>query len=93
MTSTTTIQWASSSYTRVPYAVYQDEGVQAQEQKSIYEGSTWNYLCLEAEVPKPGDYRTGFVGTAPVIVTRAEDGEIYAFENRCSHRGSLISLD
>ena len=53
----------------------------------------WNYLCLEAEVAKPGDYRTTFVGTMPVVVARDFDDEIYAFENRCAHRGALIALD
>ena len=29
----------------------------------------------------------------PVIVARDFDDEIYAFENRCAHRGALIALD
>jgi anthranilate 1,2-dioxygenase large subunit/terephthalate 1,2-dioxygenase oxygenase component alpha subunit len=29
----------------------------------------------------------------PVIETRAADGRIHAFENRCAHRGALIALD
>ena len=29
----------------------------------------------------------------PVVVARAEDGEVCAFENRCAHRGALICLD
>ena len=28
-----------------------------------------------------------------MVVTRDNDGEIYAFENRCAHRGALICLD
>ena len=42
---------------------------------------------------KPGDYRVTFVGSMPVIVARDFDDEIYAFENRCAHRGALIALD
>ena len=42
---------------------------------------------------KPGDYRTTFVGSMPVVVARDFDEEIYAFENRCAHRGALIALD
>ena len=76
-----------------PYWVYQDEATYRLEQKMIFEGPVWNYLCLEADVTKPGDYRTTFVGEMPVIVVRGEDGEIYAFENRCAHRGALIALD
>ncbi len=87
------IQWVRGQHTRVPYAVYQNQNVLEQEQKRVYEGPAWNYLCLEAELPEPGSYRTTFVGRAPIVVARDTDGEIYAFENRCSHRGALICLE
>ena len=77
----------------IPYWIYQDPDVLALEQKRIFEGPVWNYLCLETELPNVGDYRTTFVGAMPVVVVRAEDGEIAGFENRCAHRGALICLD
>jgi anthranilate 1,2-dioxygenase large subunit len=79
--------------TRVPYWVFQRDDIYGQEQQRIFQGNCWSYLCLEVEVAHPGDFRTSFVGAAPVIVTRDTDGEIYAFENRCAHRGALISLE
>ena len=79
--------------TRVPYWVFQRDDVYAGEQERIFRGDCWHYLCLEADLPKAGDFRTTFVGEAPVIVTRDRDGEIHAFENRCVHRGALICLD
>lgn len=90
---TSTIQWIPKGETRVPLAVYRDEQVYADEQRNIYRGDTWNYLCLESEIPESGDYRTTFVGETPVVVARDADGEIYAFENRCTHRGALICLE
>jgi anthranilate 1,2-dioxygenase large subunit len=78
---------------RVPYWAFQREDVYRQEQQRIFQGECWNYLCLEADLAQPGDFRTTFVGDAPVIVARDSDGEIYAFENRCAHRGALICLD
>jgi len=66
---------------------------QALEQKRLFEGPVWNFLCLETELPNIGDYRTTFVGSMPVVAVRAEDGELVAFENRCAHRGALICLD
>jgi len=77
----------------VPFWIYQSPEIYALEQQRIFEGPNWNYLCLEAEVAKPGDYRTTFVGSMPVVVARDFDDEIYAFENRCAHRGALIALD
>lgn len=89
---TKSIQWAKN-LSRVPYAVYADTEIRAKEEKQIFQGPTWNYLCLEAELIEPGCYRTTFVGETPVIVVRDNDGEIYAFENRCAHRGALIALE
>ena len=85
-------QWGSDP-AMVPYWLYQDDRVLSAEQKNIYQGPTWNYLCLEAEVPNIGDYKSTFIGEMPVVVTRNSDGEIYAFENRCGHRGALIALE
>jgi anthranilate 1,2-dioxygenase large subunit/terephthalate 1,2-dioxygenase oxygenase component alpha subunit len=87
------MEWPEGALTRVPYWIYQSPEIYAAEQHRVFEGPTWNYLCLEAEVAKPGDYRTTFVGSMPVVVARDFDDEIYAFENRCAHRGALIVLD
>lgn len=87
------VQWLPGQYKRVPYGVFQDEAVLQAEQQRIFEGPSWHYLGLEAEVPNPGDFKTTFVGRMPVVMTRDTDGEIYAFENRCAHRGALICLE
>ena len=79
--------------TRIPYWVYAEQDVLAAEQKRVFEGPVWNYLCLEVELPNVGDYRTTFIGSMPVVVARAEDGELCGFENRCAHRGALICLE
>ncbi|MBO9513427.1 MAG: Rieske 2Fe-2S domain-containing protein [Variovorax sp.] len=89
----TPVRWAPDSISRVPYAVFQREDVLAAEQSRVFEGPVWNFLGLEAEVPRAGDYKTTLLGRMPVVMTRDADGEIYAFENRCAHRGALIVLD
>ncbi len=85
--------WPKGMVSGAPYWAYQDEVTYRLEQQRIFGGPVWNFVCLEADVAKPGDYRTTFVGEMPVIVVRGEDGDVYAFENRCSHRGALIALD
>lgn len=85
--------WPADMLARVPYWVYQNEDNYRAEQRRIFEGPVWNFVCLEADVAMPGDFRTTFVGEMPVIVVRGEDNEIYSFENRCAHRGALIALD
>ncbi len=82
-----------ATLTRVPYWVYQDAEILSGEQRRIFEGPVWNFLCLEMEIPKPGDWRTTHVGAMPVVVTRDLEGGIRAFENRCAHRGALICIE
>ena len=84
--------WAPG-LTRVPYWLYQDPAILRAEQQRIFQGPAWHYLCLEADIPNHGDYRTSFVGEMPVIAVRGEAGAIHAFENRCAHRGALIAFE
>lgn len=80
------------SLTRVPYWVFQDEEVLRTELGRLFRGPHWSYLCLEAELAEPGDFCTTYIGNQPVLVTRDVDGQLYAFENRCAHRGALIAM-
>jgi phenylpropionate dioxygenase-like ring-hydroxylating dioxygenase large terminal subunit len=95
MTSQTehVIRWKSDSLKRVPYVVYSDLDQAQLEQERIFQGPTWNFLCHELDLKESGSYRATFVGETPVIVVRDSDSEIYAFENRCAHKGALIALD
>ncbi|CAA9411516.1 MAG: Ortho-halobenzoate 1,2-dioxygenase alpha-ISP protein OhbB [uncultured Ramlibacter sp.] len=88
-----TVHFRGPGLTRVPFGVYSDAQLAREEQDRIFHGPTWNYLCLEAELPEAGRFRTTFVGETPVVVVRDDDGEVYAFENRCAHRGALIALE
>jgi anthranilate 1,2-dioxygenase large subunit len=85
--------WPSDGVTRVPFWIFQDRDIYAAEQQRIFQGPSWNYLCLSVEVKNTGDFVTTFVGDTSVIVARDTDGELYAFENRCAHRGALIALE
>src|SRR6187455_2330113 len=84
--------WPAEGATRVPYWVYQDEDLYREEQSKIWRGDTWNYLCLEAELPEPKSFVTTFVGDMPVVVTRDAEGKLNAWENRCAHRGALVCM-
>jgi len=84
------IDWPRNDYSRVPYRLHHDPEVYAYEQYRIFEGPTWSYLCLEAEIPEPGDFLTTWVGDTPVVVNRDRDGLVHAFVNRCAHRGAAV---
>jgi phenylpropionate dioxygenase-like ring-hydroxylating dioxygenase large terminal subunit len=86
-------QWPAEGLIRVPYWIYSDHDIYAAEQERIFRGPTWNFLCLEAELPRPNTYRRSNLGAMPVVVTRDQHGALHAFENRCAHRGSLLVLN
>ena len=87
------VPWPSNGISEIPFRVYTDPEQYHREQELLFKGPTWNYLCLSVEVKNTGDFVTTFVGDTPVIVSRDSDGELYAFENRCAHRGALIALE
>jgi anthranilate 1,2-dioxygenase large subunit len=82
--------WPALDYSRVPYRLYHDAALYAREQERIFGGPVWSFLGLEAEVPKPGDFRASYVGEMPIIFNRDETGAVRAFVNRCAHRGALV---
>ena len=82
--------WPCDDYTRVPYSLFLDQAVFDEEQARLFRGPVWCYLALEAEIPQPGDFKTTVVGDTPVIVNRDASGAIYAFVNRCAHRGAIV---
>ena len=75
---------------RVPYRVFTDPAYYRREQEQIFQGETWSFVALEAEVPEAGDFKSTFIGETPVIVTRASDGRVHVMVNRCAHRGAMV---
>lgn len=79
--------WPTADTARVPFWVYSDPAVYAEELARIFHGPSWSYVGLRAEVPQRGDFKRASVGARPVIVIHADDGAIHVVENRCAHRG------
>jgi anthranilate 1,2-dioxygenase large subunit len=77
-------------YSRVPYRVYHDPAIYARELDRVFRGRAWTHIALDAELPKPGDFRASWIGDTPVIVHRDRDGVVQGFVNRCAHRGALV---
>jgi phenylpropionate dioxygenase-like ring-hydroxylating dioxygenase large terminal subunit len=92
-TTIETRHWPAEGLTRVPYWLYSDRDLYEEEQARIFQGPTWSFLCLEAELPGPNCYRRASLGAMSVVVTRDHAGALHAFENRCAHRGSLLVLN
>ncbi|GAB5450059.1 MAG: aromatic ring-hydroxylating dioxygenase subunit alpha [Halioglobus sp.] len=65
---------------------WSDEGVYALEKRGIF-GKCWLFLGHESQVPNPGDFVQAYMCETPVILSRGEDGALYANVNSCTHRG------
>ena len=76
--------------TAVPYSVFNSEEVYELEQEKIYNGDTWHFLAATAEIPDKGSFKSTYIGDTPVVVTRGHDDEVYAWVNRCAHRGAEV---
>lgn len=91
--SRTLLEWPSQGVTRAPYRLMSDPEIYALEQERIFRGPTWNYLCLTAEIPDPGSFRTAYIGDTPVIAVRDKDGGINGLVNRCAHKGAMLCVE
>ncbi|MGQ0696859.1 MAG: aromatic ring-hydroxylating dioxygenase subunit alpha [Panacagrimonas sp.] len=81
---------ATSSPHVVDARVYHDAGIFAEEQRRIFRGPVWSYVALEAELEGVGAFKSTYVGDTPVVVTRGTDNALYAWVNRCAHKGALV---
>ncbi len=89
----TLLTWPAEGLARIPFQVYNDPAIADAEQQRLFRGDIWNLICLEVEIPQPGDYRTNVIGDTPVVAIRGNDGLVRVFVNRCAHRGSMLCLD
>jgi anthranilate 1,2-dioxygenase (deaminating, decarboxylating) large subunit len=70
-------------------SLYTDPQIFEVEMDKIFY-KTWVWVAHVSELPKPGDFRSTFVGRNPVIVVRDRQDKIHVLENRCRHRGATV---
>ena len=76
----------------IHHSVYSDPDLFELEMERIF-SKTWLMLGHESQIPNPGDFFTTEMARQSVIVARAESGEIHVLFNRCTHRGSLLTIE
>tara|TARA_R110000823_G_scaffold132777_8_gene261317 strand:+ start:6916 stop:8202 length:1287 start_codon:yes stop_codon:yes gene_type:complete len=65
---------------------WSDAGVYELEKRAIF-GRAWLFLGHESQIRAPGDFVQAYMCETPIILSRGEDGAIYANINSCTHRG------
>ena len=71
---------------RVPKERYFDQEFYALERERLWP-RVWQMACRLEEVPAAGDAVEYEILDQSVVVVRAADGEVRAFQNACRHRG------
>lgn len=80
-------EWRSNDLARVPFWIYSSRSVYERELERLFYGPEWSYVGLAAEVARPGDTKTTWIGERSVVLARDQDGVLRVLENRCAHRG------
>lgn len=80
-------QWDTGEHSRVPFWVYTRQDLYKKELEKFFYNDHWCYVGLEAEIPKPGDFKRSNIGERSVIMVRDLDGVVNVVENVCAHRG------
>lgn len=84
------LKWPVQGSKRIPNWVYSNAEIYEREQQRIFQGDSWCYVGLEAEIPNNGDFKRTYIGERSVLVTRDADGGVNVVENKCSHRGTQL---
>lgn len=77
-------------FNAVPKEIFHRQDIYRWELERIFYGEQWHPIAHRAEIPKPGDFKTEFVGEASVLVLHGLDGEVRVFMNSCPHRGTAL---
>lgn len=77
---------------KVPAANYCDEERFDEEVDKIFKRLPL-VLATTAEMREPGDYKAMEAVGVPVLLTRGKDGEVRAFMNSCTHRGTYVVVE
>ena len=80
----------AAPHTTAPIEIYVDPANFVRERERIF-AKTWQFLGLEADLGRPGDYIAQVLAGYPVMVVRNEKGILKGFHNVCRHRaGPLV---
>jgi phenylpropionate dioxygenase-like ring-hydroxylating dioxygenase large terminal subunit len=74
---------------RVPAARYTSAEWAEREHARLWP-AVWQVACTADHVARPGDCFEYRVGTLSVLIVRADDGALRAFQNVCRHRGNTL---
>ena len=73
----------------LPFSTYTDPSMLANEADAIF-AKEWVFICMQGELPSPGDYYATILADEPICIVHGDDGQLRALSNICRHRGTTI---
>ncbi len=73
----------------LPPWAYTSQAYYDREVERVFKTS-WNFICREDELAKPGDYAAYDLVGEPVLIVRDRAHKLHAFANSCRHRGTRL---
>jgi choline monooxygenase len=73
----------------IPSPWYFDPGIGELEQRGVFAGN-WQVVGRADQVRGKGDFFTADLAEEPLVVARAEDGQLRAFYNVCRHHAATV---
>lgn len=83
------VTW-SARLNQIPKEVMVRPDLYEEERRRIFLGPEWHPIAHEAELARPGDFKTVMLAGVPLLVSRDQAGAIHVLYNSCSHRGTQV---
>lgn len=83
------LQVSDDGLARLDRRIYTDPTIFEYEMERIWE-RTWVFIGHESQIQNPHDFICTKIGRKPIVLIRNEHGDVKAFINACSHRGSKV---
>lgn len=83
------LSWQDLGNENIPIDRYLSRDFAELEMEKVWR-RTWQMVCREEEIPKPGDHVVYDIGVDSFIISRTKDGSIRALQNACLHRGRRL---
>jgi choline monooxygenase len=76
----------------IPAPWYLEPEIERIEQQHVF-GGNWLAIGRIDQVANPGDYFTTELAGEPVVIVRAQDGQLRAFYNVCRHHAAAVATE
>jgi len=73
----------------LPAWIYRDPEFFELEKDQVFRPS-WQLVCHESDIPRPGDYHSFDFLDESIFVVRGDDRQVRSFHNVCRHRASRL---